>query len=140
MLLVALGFFSCCFVLFLSLRMKIVDSESMPLSRLPSLLLYWGWLGGEIVKSNLDVSRLILTPDLEITPGLVRVRTDKRSDLASVVFANSITLTSGTVSVELEDRHIIIHTLTAGMADLQAFQTIGASAQQAVDGHITLRP
>ena len=70
------------------------------------------WLGLEIVKSNLDVARRILTPGpLRISPRMVRVRPEQTTDVGRVVFANSITLTPGTVSVDVTAGEILVHAL-----------------------------
>ena len=86
----------------------------------PKLPLYWFWLLRQIVKANLAVTKIILSPRLPISPTVVRVRAGQKSDLAKVIYANSITLTPGTVSINLDDDHIEVHALTTRMAaDLQ---------------------
>ncbi len=116
-LLLTLGAFSCLLVVLIALRMEVIDHESHPLHLTPRLPLYWIWLLWEIVKSNLAVARLILAPRLSISPTVVRVTATQKSDLGRVIFANSITLTPGTVSMSLDDDQIEVHALTNGMAD-----------------------
>ena len=116
-LLLTLGALSCLLVVVIALRMEVIDHESHPLHLTPRLPLYWLWLLWEIVKSNLVVARLILTPTLSISPTVVRVTATQRSDLGRVVYANSITLTPGTVSMSLDDHQIEVHALTRELAE-----------------------
>ena len=69
------------------------------------------------MKSNLAVARLILTPTLSISPTVIRVTATQQTDLGRVVYANSITLTPGTVSMSLDDDQITVHALTREMAE-----------------------
>ena len=96
--------------------MEVIDRESHPFHLTFKLPAYWVWLGWEIAKANLAVARLILTPSLPISPRIVKVRASQSSELGQVVYANSITLTPGTVSMGLDDGHIEVHALTAAMA------------------------
>jgi multicomponent Na+:H+ antiporter subunit E len=88
---------------------------------LPGLLAYAPWLLGQIVQSNLQVVRVVLDPRLPIDPVVVRVRTALRQDLALATFANSITLTPGTVTIDVDGDELIVHALTpetaAGVTD-----------------------
>jgi multicomponent Na+:H+ antiporter subunit E len=73
------------------------------------LLLYLGYFLFALVRANLDVARRVLSPSLPIRPGVVAVRTALRSDLGRLVLANSITLTPGTLSVDVQDDRILVH-------------------------------
>jgi multicomponent Na+:H+ antiporter subunit E len=82
---------------------------------------YWPWLASQIALSALNVSRIILTPRLPISPVLIRVKMSQKSDVGKVTYANSITLTPGTISVDLEDDEILVHALTQkGATELAA--------------------
>lgn len=98
---------------FLSIRP--VSPASM-LRFLPRVLFYLALLFIEIVKANLQVIRLVLSPVIEVEPCLVRFRTDLRTEAARVVLANSITLTPGTLTVSLEGNDLLIHALDRDMA------------------------
>lgn len=114
-LLLTIGVLCAVGVCLLALRMDVVDHESYPLHlRLWRLIAYWSWLFAEIVKSNVDVARRILHPDLPISPTIIRVRASQRTELGRVIYANSITLTPGTVSIDVRDNdeHIEVHALT----------------------------
>jgi multicomponent Na+:H+ antiporter subunit E len=97
----------------------ITDEEGFPIEKLPRALVYWPWLGWQMVLSALNVSRLILDPKLPITPHLVKVRALQKSAVGLTTYANSITLTPGTISVEVSEREkaIWVHAITKENAD-----------------------
>jgi multicomponent Na+:H+ antiporter subunit E len=72
---------------------------------------YLVWLGKEIVLSNLQVTREILRPRLALTPTAVRVPATQRTPWGRTLYANSITLTPGTVSMVVNADDILIHAL-----------------------------
>lgn len=111
-MLVGFGIFSCLFVLFLSRRMNIADEEGAPFQLGVRPFIYSGWLIKEIVLANIDVARLILNPKLPISPKMIRVKASQNGDLTRVIYANSITLTPGTVSVDAQGDEIEVHALT----------------------------
>src|SRR3990167_4762231 len=108
-----LGFLALSVVLtlLLSARLKIIDREGAPYVRLFGFVSYYPWLFWEIVKANWIVIKACLRADLDITPALVKVKTICRTDLAKVTFANSITLTPGTVTVEIDGDKLLVHGL-----------------------------
>ena len=72
----------------------------------------------EVISANVSVIKLVLSPKIKIKPVLVKFNTDLETDLAKVVLANSITLTPGTITCDLEDDGtFIVHCLDRGMAD-----------------------
>jgi multicomponent Na+:H+ antiporter subunit E len=84
-------------------------------------LSYLPWLLKEIVVATLDVARIIVRRDLPIDPVVVRIPASLRSDLARTTFGNSITLTPGTVTLDVDGSDFVVHALTrrgaAGLAD-----------------------
>lgn len=82
----------------------------------PGVLFYLPWLFGQIVRANLAVARIILDPKLPIGPRLIRVRASQRTATGQVLYANSITLTPGTISLDLRDDSLLVHALTAESA------------------------
>ena len=78
---------------------------------------YLAWLGKEITKSNWDVAKLVIAPSLPITPTMIWVPASQRSDVGKVIYANSITLTPGTVSVELEHGQVLVHAIAREAAE-----------------------
>jgi len=75
-------------------------------------LLYLPWLAWEIVKANIDVALIILNPRLPINPRLIRVPAPQKTAVGQVMYANSITLTPGTISLDVRNNQILIHALT----------------------------
>lgn len=63
----------------------------------------------ECIKANLDVAYRVLHPSMPIRPGIVKVKTTLKSDLAKMLLANSITMTPGTISVDIIDDYLYIH-------------------------------
>ena len=71
----------------------------------------------EVVKANVAIIRIVLSPHMEITPCLVPVKTDLKSAGARAALANAITLTPGTITVDVKDDVLWVHALTAEMAE-----------------------
>ncbi|MCP5152391.1 MAG: Na+/H+ antiporter subunit E [Ectothiorhodospiraceae bacterium] len=111
--LMGLGALSCAFTVWVAARMDVVDHEGHPIHlRWGRLLVYLGWLGREIVVANIQVVRLILSRSMAITPTVAHVPASQRTDLGRVIYANSITLTPGTISIDVRDGDIEVHALT----------------------------
>lgn len=108
---------SVLFVVVLCRLMDVVDSESQPLSLTCTLPLYWLWLIKEVVIANLTVARAIWQGSRSISPRVITVEASQKTDLGKVIYANSITLTPGTVSIDLNDDQITVHALTRDLAD-----------------------
>lgn len=107
------GAASCAVTAWFAVRLGLVDREGMPVHVLPAALRYLPWLLVEIVKANVDVARAILSGNIQ--PSVFRTHASQKSDLGRVVYANSITLTPGTVTIALEpDGVLVIHALTSG--------------------------
>lgn len=111
-LLIAFGLVSCAIVVLVTSRMEVIDKEGHPIHLTWRALIYWPWLGWEIVKANWDVAKRVLSPGMAISPTMLRVDASQKSDLGLVIYANSITLTPGTISVEVGDGKILVHALT----------------------------
>lgn len=72
-------------------------------------LLYYGYFLKELVRSNLKLARIVLSPDLPIDPAIVKVRTRLKSRMGRLMLANSITMTPGTLTVELDGEWLYVH-------------------------------
>lgn len=119
--LITAGIGSAIAVVLLSRRMDVADHEGHPVHLAwVAVLSYWPWLFKEIVKSAWDVTRRVLHPALPISPALVEFRPTQKTDVGLVIHANSITLTPGTISIEVEQDRFLVHALTreagAGLA------------------------
>jgi multicomponent Na+:H+ antiporter subunit E len=112
-LVIGFGALSSIIAVFVIHRMNVVDQDRIPLKLHPlRMILYWGWLMGEIVKSNIAVTKTILSRDMPIRQNLFTTACSQKTELAQVIFANSITLTPGTITVETEDDHFWVHALS----------------------------
>lgn len=84
-------------------------------------LCYLPWLAKEIFSAALDVSKLVWG-NSTTSPALVRLENKlSKNNIGSVIYANSITLTPGTITVDIDGNHLLVHALTAeGAADLES--------------------
>lgn len=120
-LILSLGLLSIIFVVWLAHRMDVVDEESQPIHLTAKLPAYYWWLAVKIVRANIDVIVHIWRPQLKITPCTATLTASQRSDMGKVIYANSITLTPGTVALNLDGDQISVHSLTAeGLEELRA--------------------
>jgi multicomponent Na+:H+ antiporter subunit E len=85
----------------------------------PRMLAYLPWLLREIWTANLQVVRLVLDPRLPIDPVVVSLPTRYATDLARTTLANSITLTPGTITLDVDGETLVVHAITrAGGEDI----------------------
>jgi multicomponent Na+:H+ antiporter subunit E len=110
--LLAAGLGSALFVAWLAHRMDLIDREGHPIHLTWSALTYWPWLIKEILKSAVDVARIILDPKLPVSPTVVRFKPRQKTTVGLVTHANSITLTPGTLSIEVGREEFMVHALT----------------------------
>ena len=89
----------------------------MAVKILPHILLYVIVLLVEIIKANFAITKLVLSPNLEVEPCLVKFHTPLKTNAARVALANSITLTPGTITVSLEGNNLLVHALNREIAD-----------------------
>jgi multicomponent Na+:H+ antiporter subunit E len=107
----SLGVISCVFVAWVAHRMDVVDREGHPIHLTWRAAFYWPWLFWEIVKSNIDVARIILDPRLPIRPQVIWIKASQVDDLGYTIYGNSITLTPGTVTIDVVDNNLEVHAL-----------------------------
>ncbi|MCH1568910.1 MAG: Na+/H+ antiporter subunit E [Alphaproteobacteria bacterium] len=117
-LLLTLGFLSALGASLIGARMGVLDDEGLPMAilfRLPKITL---WLIWEILKSNWGVVKVIINPALA-KPQMVSVKASQKSVAGLVTHANFITLTPGTVSVDVDEQKnvILVHGLTDAFAE-----------------------
>jgi multicomponent Na+:H+ antiporter subunit E len=131
-LLLTLGVISIVLTVWIARRMRIIDAETVPYLTIPQTLVYFTWLFKEIIKANIAVVRAVLSPDLTVSPTLTRIPTPQKTDIGKVMFANSITLTPGTVSVDIQDDHILVHALLSEMSDPSDFDDMAERSAWAI--------
>ena len=138
-ILIAFGLASSAGVVLLCSRMGIVDDEGVPVHLVGRALRYIPWITYQVFKANVDVARRILHPRMPISPRVIRVKAGQKSDIGRVIYANSITLTPGTVSIRVEGDEIEVD-LKYGdrgekvIQDLQRVSTPGCRNYSGVDG------
>jgi len=116
-LLLTLGVGSCVLVVYLAHRMEAIDEEGVPLQITLRMLAYLPWLLKEILVANIDVARVILRPKLKISPRVVFFHGTQKTDLGRAIYANSITLTPGTITTGVNGNEFEIHALRAADLD-----------------------
>ena len=133
-LLLGLGALSLVLTMILAYRLDILDREGVPYVRLVGFAMYFPWLMKEIIKANWTVIRACLRAELDIAPTLVKLKTTCTSDLAKVTFANSILLTRGTVTIEIDGDKLLVHGLYEQDSQPEAFIEMDRRSARAIDG------
>jgi multicomponent Na+:H+ antiporter subunit E len=111
------GALSCLGLVALMAHLKILDDEALPTHLGMRAVFYVPWLFKEIVLSNFAVARVILDPKLPIHPRILRIPVSQKTDVAQVIYANSITLTPGTVTLDVREGKFLVHALTTDSAE-----------------------
>lgn len=123
--LIGFGIASVVLTVWLSDRAGVLDPEGVPTRVFPGIIGYMVWLTLEIGKANLAVAREVIRPTLKLSPKMIHIPAHQSSDLGKTIFANSITLTPGTVTVDLHNGSILVHALTEELADVEAITDMG---------------
>ena len=110
-LIISLGIISCTFCVYVAKRGKLIDDEGLPIFFIPRLLNYLTWLFKEILKSNLSTAKVIINGKVE--PETFTVKASQVTDVAKVTYANSITLTPGTVTTKIQKGVFEVHALNS---------------------------
>ncbi len=119
-LIMSLGLVSVALVVWIARLMDVVDQESQPVKFTIKLPGYWLWLVKEIILSNIDVVKRIWLKPQSIAPVVATLTISQKTEMGRVVYANSITLTPGTVALDLKDSEVTVHALTMeGLTSLQ---------------------
>ena len=111
-LLLGFGVGSSTLVVYLAIRMDVVDHEGLPLQVGGRFWVYFPWLLKEILVANMNVARIILHPKLPVSPIMVHFQASQKTDLGRAIYANSITLTPGTITTGIQGQELEIHALT----------------------------
>jgi multicomponent Na+:H+ antiporter subunit E len=111
-MLIAAGLASSLVCVLAAARARAIDAEGHPAELLWGALTYFPWLAKEIVKSGWGVSKLILHPRLPISPTMTVVGAGQKTRVGLVTYANSITLTPGTITVAISGSELTVHALT----------------------------
>jgi multicomponent Na+:H+ antiporter subunit E len=117
MMMIGFGVASSAAVVALGLVMRVVDDEAVPVRLLGRAIGYVPWIAWEVLKANVDVARRILGPSSAISPRIIEAPTSQKSELGRILYANSITLTPGTVSIRVHGKAITVHAIADEVAD-----------------------
>lgn len=128
-LVLSVGVLSALLVLALAVRIEFFHPSNYTLHLLPRLPIFWLWLLKEIVKANLAVARIIINPRLPISPRIITLDAADLPPAAQAVLANAITLTPGTLTLDVNHGHLEVHCLTAASAHDLAHSEILSRAQ-----------
>lgn len=104
--------------------------------RLFWLLLYIPVFGWECLKANLDVAYRVIHPEKPLKPGIIKIKTILKSDLARTFLANSITMTPGTMSIDIIDDTLYIHWIWVREEDIEKASKIIAKPFEKYLKHI----
>jgi multicomponent Na+:H+ antiporter subunit E len=128
-LLLGLGAFSCLLSVYMAQRMGFFRHQAL-MSLLPRLPGYWLWLLREIAVSSVEVASLILKPSMPISPSLVELQGAADSEVGQVILGNSITLSPGTVTLDVHEGKLLVHCLTRDSArSLQTGEVVRRAAR-----------
>ena len=114
-LILSLGVISCLLCVYLTIKGKFLDNETLPIYFFPRLIQYTLWLIKEILKSNIQTAKVIIMKSEE--PELFSVKASQKTNEGKVTYANSITLTPGTVTTQIKDNVFEVHALTKEFGD-----------------------
>lgn len=112
-LILSLGLVSIALILVIAHKMDVVDQESQPLYLSRNIFGYYLWLIKEIIIANTTVVKHIWLGNKSISPTLKKIKITQQTDMGKVIYANSITLTPGTVAIDIVDDEILVHALLA---------------------------
>ena len=114
-LILSLGVISCILCVYLTIKGKFLDNETLPIYFFPRLIQYTLWLIKEILKSNIQTAKVIIMKSEE--PELFSVKASQKTNEGKVTYANSITLTPGTVTTQIKNDIFEVHALTKDFGD-----------------------
>lgn len=116
-LLIGLGVASCVLVVLLSRRMDLLAEGEFALHLGLRILPFWGWMLGQMIRSSFQVARIVLDPRLPISPTRIELDTGDVGPVSRVILGNSITLTPGTLTIDMDGRLLHVHCLTRDNGD-----------------------
>lgn len=116
-LLLSLGLASVVLVVWLVSRMDRNDNAPFRMLFKLEFFSYLGWLFWQVIITNIDVARRIWDPSLPVQPSCRKIKVTLRDPLIKTIYANSITLTPGTVTTEVGEDYFVVHALNAESLD-----------------------
>jgi multicomponent Na+:H+ antiporter subunit E len=114
-LLLFFGLVSVLFVMWMSHRANALEEDSLPIKLILKLPFYWLWLFKEIFKSGITTTALIWNG--KFSPELIKIKASQKSTTGIANYANAITLTPGTVTIEVEKNTLLVHALNKKLSE-----------------------
>jgi len=111
-LLLGLGALSCLLTVWIVRRMGYFDDDTFAFHYDWRLLGFWAWLGGEVVKSSIEVARVVLRRRIDVEPQVVDIDGSALGPVDQALLGNSITLTPGTLTLDVHNGRLLVHALT----------------------------
>lgn len=113
-LLLVVGALCSLFIVLYLYKITMIDDESLPIRILPKAIYYWLWLYKEMIFSSVYISKIILSPRMGISPQYFKIKSKQKSTMGFNIYANSITLTPGTISVIINNsnKEIDVHSIS----------------------------
>ena len=115
--LIGSGAVSCLVVVWVTKRKQNLDEESVPIEAFRGAVTYFPWLVYEVWKASLAVARIVLQPKMAISPVMTVVDCRTKTAVGLATYANSITLTPGTVTAGQRGKRLVVYALVAAGAD-----------------------
>lgn len=120
-----LGVFICFIIALINYKFYIkLGFPSLSFKKFYFSFIYILVLFYEILKANIDVALRVIRPSLPINPGVVVIKTRLKSDIAKTILANSITLTPGTFTLDIQGNKLLIHWIDVEATDIKAATNI----------------
>jgi len=107
----------------------------LPIKLIKFIVIYLPVFVWKLILANFDVARRVLSPKIPLNPGIVRIPTALKGDFGKLTLANSITLTPGTLSIDIEDEYLYIHTVDVkGHSEQENQKLISGSFEKILGG------
>ncbi|ODN30656.1 Na+/H+ antiporter subunit E [Fervidobacterium thailandense] len=113
---------------------KITLDAKFPVRFLRFVFVYVPVFMWEMIKANLDVGSRVIMPDMGLKPGFVKVRTDLKSEVGKLVLANSITLTPGTITLDIDGQELHVHWIEVSGTDESSKKAIYGRFEKVLKG------
>jgi multicomponent Na+:H+ antiporter subunit E len=127
------------FVAFLSAKnLSILNGLIIAPASVLALMHYLAYFLWALLKANIDLAQRVIAKEIPIDPAMIKIKTTMQSDLGKLILANSITLTPGTLSVDVQGDSILVHWIDCpeGMDLTQATQEIAESFEHYLKGFL----
>ena len=110
-LLLILGAVSCALTVYITKRMGYFEADVFAFRYDFRLLGFWMWLGREIIRSSLEVTRTVLSQPLRLNQGVLEIDAEDLEPVDQALLGNCITLTPGTLTLDVTEGRLLVHVL-----------------------------